>query len=136
VNDTTAETKSVIVEREIAFPPQKIWRALTQPQLMAGWLMKSDFKPEVDHRFRFTADWGAVDCQVLALDEPRTLSYSWSSYGVETMVEWTLTPTETGTLLRMEQTGFRRDNPQAYGGAKQGWPRFFAILEQTLARLD
>ena len=67
------ETRTVVVEREMPFPPEKIWRALTQPHLIEEWLMKSDFKPVVDHRFKFTADWGAVNCQVLEV-EPRPLS--------------------------------------------------------------
>ncbi|CAN5875187.1 SRPBCC domain-containing protein [soil metagenome] len=132
VNGAT-ETLSVVVERDVAFPPEKIWRALTQPHLMAEWLMKSDFKAVVDHRFRFTADWGAVDCQVRIVEPNRTLSYSWGSQGLDSVVTWTLTPTGTGTHLRMEQVGFTPGFRQAYHGAKAGWPRFLAKLEQVLA---
>ena len=130
------ETLSVVVEREVAFPPEKIWRALTQPHLIEEWLMKNDFKPVVDHRFNFRADWGAVDCQVVAVEPNKTLSYTWAAYGLESVVTWTLTPTSTGTRLRMEQSGFRGDQQQAYQGATYGWQRFFAALEQTLARID
>ena len=73
------ETLAVVVERDIPHPPEKIWRALTQPHLIEAWLMKSDFKPAVDHRFKFTADWGAVDCKVLAIEPQRTLSYTWAA---------------------------------------------------------
>ncbi len=135
MSNTATETLSVIVEREMAFPPERIWRALTQPQLIAEWLMKNDFKPEVDHRFSLSADWGAVDCQVRTVEPNRTLSYTWGGYGLESVVTWTLTPTGTGTHLRMEQTGFRPDQQQAYQGAKFGWPRFFANLAQVLARI-
>src|SRR5437879_944198 len=69
MSNTETETLSVVVEREIPFPPEKIWRALTQPHLIEEWLMKNDFKPVVDHRFNLSADWGAVDCQVLAVEE-------------------------------------------------------------------
>jgi uncharacterized protein YndB with AHSA1/START domain len=130
------ETLSVIVEREIAYPPEKIWRALTQPHLIEEWLMKNAFKPVVDHRFNFSADWGAVDCQVLAVEPNKTLSYTWGAYGLGSVVTWTLTATGTGTHLRMEQSGFRPDQQQAYQGAKAGWPKFFANLEQVLARID
>jgi len=130
------ETRSVVVEREIPFPPEKIWRALTQPQLIDEWLMKSDFKPVVGHRFDFRADWGSVDCQVLAIEPHKTLSYTWAAYGLESVVTWTLTPTGMGTHLRMEQSGFQPDQQQAYQGAKFGWKRFFANLEQVLARTD
>jgi len=133
---TATETRSVVVEREIPHPPEKIWRALTQPQLIEEWLMKNDFKPVVGHGFNLRADWGAVECRVMAVEPNRTLSYTWGAYGLESVVTWTLTPTSTGTHLRMEQAGFRPDQQQAYGGAKAGWPRFFASLERVLARLD
>ena len=51
MNVTSTETRSVIVEREMPHPPEKLWRALTQPHLMEEWLMKNDFKPVVGHRF-------------------------------------------------------------------------------------
>ncbi len=136
MTNTATETLSVVIEREIAFPPERIWRALTQPQLIAEWLMENDFKPVVDHRFSFSADWGAVDCQVQTVEPNKTLSYTWEGMGLESVVTWTLTPTGAGTHLRMEQTGFRPDQQQAYQGAKFGWPRFFANLEQVLARIE
>ena len=136
MTDIATETRSVVVEREMPFPPDKIWRALTQPHLIEEWLMKNDFKPVADHRFNLRADWGAVDCQVLAIEPNKTLSYTWGAYDLKSTVTWTLTPTSTGTHLRMEQSGFRPDQQQAYQGAKGGWPRFFANLEQVLARTD
>jgi len=136
MTETLTEIRSVVVERELSHPPEKIWRALTQPQLIAEWLMKNDFKPVMDHRFNLRADWGAVDCQVLAIEPNRALSYSWGAYGLESVVTWTLTPTLGGTHLRMEQSGFRPDQQQAYQGAKAGWPRFLAELEQLVTRMD
>jgi uncharacterized protein YndB with AHSA1/START domain len=136
VNTEATETLSVIVEREIPFPPEKIWRALTQPHLIEEWLMKSDFKPAVDHRFSFRADWGSVDCQVMAIEPNKTLSYTWAAHGLDSVVTWTLMPAGTGTLLRMEQSGFRPDQKQAFHGARFGWQKFLASLEQTLAKVD
>jgi uncharacterized protein YndB with AHSA1/START domain len=136
MNETSTETLSVVIEREIPFPPEKIWRALTQPHLIEEWLMKNDFKPAVGHRFDLRADWGAVGCQVLAVEPNRTLSYTWGAYGLESVVTWTLTPTDTGTRLRMEQSGFRTDQQQAYHGARHGWQRFLANLEQILSRTE
>ena len=98
--------------------------------------MKNDFKPVVGHLFKLRADWGAVDCQVLAVEPNNTLSHAWTAYGLESVVKWTLTPTGAVTDLRMEQSGFRPDQQQAYEGAKGGWQRFFAQLEQVLARMD
>ena len=134
MTNTATETLSVVVERDIPFPPEKIWRALTQPHLIEEWLMKNDFKPVVGHGFNLRADWGAVDCQVLAVEWNKTLSYTWAAYGLESVVTWTLTPTSTGTHLRMEHSGFPADQEQAYRGAKAGWPRFLNALEQLLAR--
>jgi uncharacterized protein YndB with AHSA1/START domain len=136
MNKPAIETLSVVVEREIAFPPEKIWRALTLPHLIEEWLMKNDFKPVVGHDFNLRADWGAVDCQVLAVEPNKTLSYAWGAHGLESVVTWTLTPTSTGTHLRMEQSGFRPDQKQAYHGARHGWPQFLANLEQVLARIE
>jgi uncharacterized protein YndB with AHSA1/START domain len=129
------ETLSVIVEREIPLPPEKIWRVLTQPDLIEQWLMKNDFKPVVGHRFNLRADWGVVDCQVMAVEPNKKLSYSWAAYGLETVVVWTLIA-GAGTLLRMEQSGFPPDQPQYYEGAKGGWQQFFAALEKVLAQID
>jgi uncharacterized protein YndB with AHSA1/START domain len=136
MTSTATETRSVVVEREIPHPPEKIWRALTQPHLIAEWLMKNDFQPVVGHGFSLRADWGAVDCQVLAVEPNKTLTYTWAAYGLESVVTWTLTPAGTGTQLRMEQSGFRTDQQQAFQGAKHGWQQFFANLEQLLARVD
>ena len=128
------ETRSVIVEREMPFPPEKIWRALTQPHLIEEWLMKSDFAPVIGHRFDFRADWGSVGCEVLEVEPNRTLSYSWAAMGLDSVVTWTLTPTGQGTLLRMEQAGIRADQEQAFQGAKYGWAKFLTALETVLAR--
>jgi len=136
MTEAATESLSVVVEREIAYPPERIWRALTQPDLIEAWLMKNDFKPVVDHRFNLRADWGTVDCQVVTVEPNKTLSYTWGSYDLKSVVTWTLTPTSTGTLLRMEQSGFRPDQPQYYQGAKAGWPRFIAALEEIVARTD
>ena len=136
MSNAASETLSVVVEREVAFPPEQIWRALTQPQLIEEWLMKNDFKPVVDQRFKLRADWGVVDCQVLAVEPNKTLSYTWAAFGLNSVVTWTLIPTSTGTRLRMEQSGFRPDQQQAYQGAKAGWRRFVAALEQVLAQMD
>jgi uncharacterized protein YndB with AHSA1/START domain len=141
VTATSTETRSVVVEQDIPHPPEKIWRALTQPHLIAEWLMKNDFAPVVGHRFNLSGEWGGVlDCEVLEVDPPRSLAYRWDydheTMGLKSTVTWTLTPTDTGTHLRMEQAGFRPDRPQNYGGAMHGWRKYIANLEQVLARPD
>jgi len=136
MTNTATEARSVVVERELPHPPEKIWRALTQPHLIEEWLMQTDFQPVVDHRFNLRADWGTVDCQVMTVEQNRTLSYTWDAMGLESVVTWTLTPTSTGTHLRMEQSGFRTDQQQAYQGAKFGWQKFFAGLERVVGGLS
>jgi uncharacterized protein YndB with AHSA1/START domain len=77
-----------------------------------------------------------VDCEVLVVEPHKTLSYTWAAYGLESVVTWTLTPTNTGTHLRMEQSGFRPDQQRAYMGAKHGWQEYFAGLERVLGGLS
>lgn len=97
--------------------------------------METDFQPELGHQFNFSADWGDVSCEVQAVKEYKTLEYSWDAGDLRSVVTWTLTPTDQGTRLRMEQAGFRMDQPNYYGGAKIGWPRFFDKMGQVLATL-
>ncbi|MFN3512021.1 MAG: SRPBCC domain-containing protein [Phenylobacterium sp.] len=131
-----AETLSVVVERDLPHPPEKIWRALTQPHLIEAWLMKNDFEPVVGRRFDLRAEWGSVGGEVLEVEPGRKLAYTWGDENLRSVVTWTLTPTGAGARLRMEQTGFRRDQPRYYGGAQAGWPRFLDNLEHVLAGLD
>jgi uncharacterized protein YndB with AHSA1/START domain len=134
------ETKSVVVEREMPHPPEKLWRALTQPHLIAEWLMKNDFAPVVGHRFNLRGEWGGVlDCEVLVVEPNKELAYTWNhahddpAFSLQSTVTFTLTPTAAGTRLRMEQAGFRTDQRQAFGGANAGWQQMFAKLEQVAA---
>jgi uncharacterized protein YndB with AHSA1/START domain len=136
MTEATPAMRSVVIERDLPHPAEKVWRALTQDHLIEEWLMKNDFKPVVGHRFNLRADWGAVDCQVMAVEPNKTLCYTWAADGLESVVTWTLTPTSAGTHLRMEQSGFRPDQQQAYQGAQAGWQRFFAALEPVLARIS
>lgn len=136
MSQSVSQVRSVVVEREFAHPPEKIWKALSQGHLIAEWLMKNDFHPVVGHKFKFNADWGAIDCQVVAVETNTSLAYSWAAYGLESTVTWTLTSTASGTRLRMEHVGFRPDQEQAYQGAKGGWHKFVSALEQMLERID
>jgi len=143
MKEMSSETRAVVIEREMPHPPEKLWRALTQPHLIEEWLMANDFEPVVGRRFNLRGDWGGVlDCEVLTVEPNRTLSYTWNfkhenaAYDLKSVVTFTLTRTARGTHLRMEQAGFRPDQKQAYGGAQHGWRQFFGNLEQLLARTD
>jgi len=136
MTQAATELRSVVVERDLAFPVDRVWRALTQPHLISEWLMRNDFAPVLGQRFTLSGDWGSVDCEVLEIEPQRTLAYRWDAMGLESIVTWTLTPTSGGTHLRMEQAGFRPDQDQAFHGARFGWQKFFGELEQLLARID
>lgn len=136
----TADTRSLVIEREMPFPPEKIWRALTEGALIKEWMLENDFKPVIGHRFKFRAppmpQWdGVIHSEILAIEPNRKLSYSWGSLGLETVVVWTLVATSGGTLLRMEQSGFRADQKAEFGGAKYGWQNFIGQLERVVAGL-
>ena len=137
---TTAATRSLVIEREMPYPAEKIWRALTEGVLIKEWLLDNDFQPVVGHRFDFRnkpmPDWnGLIDSEVLVVEPNKKLSYSWSSLGLESVVVWTLVATEGGTLVRMEQSGFRPDQEAAYKGANYGWQNFIGGLERVVAGL-
>ena len=138
---TTATTRSLVIEKELPYAPEKIWRALTEGPLIKEWLLDNDFQPVVGHRFNFRAtpmpNWnGVIDCEVLAVEPHKKLSYRWNSLGLKSVVVWTLVATSGGTLVRMEQSGFRPDQEAAYKGANYGWQKFIGGLERVVAGLQ
>lgn len=134
MTQTTNEAQALVVEREFSQPPEKVWRALTEPHLISEWLMAGDIKPEVGHEFVFRSSWGTIDCRVTRVEPPTTLVYTWTSMGLDSVVTWNLEPSPKGTMLRVEQVGFKPDQQQAYQGAKAGWPRFLDNLERLTMR--
>jgi uncharacterized protein YndB with AHSA1/START domain len=146
MNNPAAETSTVVVERRVAHPPEKVWRALTQGPLLEEWLMANDFQPVVGHRFNFRmpgmAGWnGVTDCEVLTVVPNEELSYTWNASGDEaatglkTVVTWTLEPFDGGVLVRMEQSGFRPQDRRNFMGAQYGWERNLGELERIVAGL-
>ena len=136
VTNAATETRSVIVEREIPFPPEKIWRALTQSHLIEEWLMNERLQAGRGSPLQSQRELGR--CRRSGPDgraEQDAVLYV-GHQGSESVVTWTLTPTSTGTHLRMEQSGFRPDQEPYFRGAKVGWPQFLAKLEEVLARMD
>lgn len=128
----------IAVETVYPHPPERVWRALTDPDELEAWLMKNDFEPRVGHRFQFRDEprpgWrGIVDCEVLEVEEPRRLAYTWrgDEEGEPTVVTFTLDPADGGTRLRLEHTGFR-----GFGGfvtrliLSRGWKK--KLLRETL----
>jgi uncharacterized protein YndB with AHSA1/START domain len=141
MSKTAESNRTLVIERVFPHPPEKLWRALTEDRLLAQWLMKNDFEPIAGRKFQFRAEpmpnWsGVIDGEVLIVDPLKRLSYTWSSIGLDFVVLWTLTPTEGGTHVRMEQSGFGPGQQAAYQGANYGWQRFFGGLEKVLGGLE
>ena len=141
MSNPTETTRSVVIERQFAHSPEKLWRALTESPLVAQWLMNNDFEPVVGRKFQFRADpvpnWnGVIDCEVLVVDPQKQLSYSWGAFGLGTVVLWTLTPADGGTHVRMEQSGFGANQDAAHKGATYGWQNFIGKLENVVAGME
>ncbi len=142
----TDSTRSIVVERVMPHPPEKIWRALTQSDLITRWLMKNDFQSTVGYRFTFRATsmpgWkGVTNCEVVMVEPPHRLVYRWgdgteSDSGLKTVVTWTLTPQSGGTLVRMEQSGFRPEDEAGFKGMGGGWLRILEQLERSVAEVN
>lgn len=132
-NDTNdaVESKTIHAETELPQAPAKVWRALTEPALLARWLMPNDIRAEVGHRFTFKAppirDWdGTVRCEILEVEPEKRLRYSWrggaTGSELDSVVTWTLTPTSSGgTRLTLEHAGFLPRNAMAFEIMGKGW---------------
>lgn len=143
-------SRSIVVERTLPHPPEKVWRALTDSRLIADWLMPNDFRAEVGHRFTFrtrpVGSWdGVVHCEVLDVVPCERLRYSWiggsddnGAFGsrLESEVTWTLAPVADGTHVRMEHAGFGPGNEFAYDAMDAGWGRVLERIDTLLADLD
>ena len=112
-----------------------MWRALTEKELLSKWLMPTDMVPKVGHRFQFRSQpygqWdGIVNCEVLEATPPKRLRLAWGGVtgaAPDTVVSWTLTRTETGTRVHLEQSVAAHETwaTWAYNGAIAGWKKFF-----------
>jgi uncharacterized protein YndB with AHSA1/START domain len=118
VTDAT-RTDAIRTDAFFPHPPEKVWRALTDPELLAAWLMPNDFEPRVGHRFTFRTDPvplqgfdGIVHCEVLELVPAQRLRISWAGGGIDTTVTWDLVPEGRGTRLLLSHEGFAEDDPR------------------------
>jgi uncharacterized protein YndB with AHSA1/START domain/DNA-binding transcriptional ArsR family regulator len=132
-------TPDVSLDFQFTSSIEKVWSALTDSNTLAKWIMENDFKPVVGHKFQFRTnptEWwnGIIDCEVLEVDEPNKLSYTWVSGSESTTVTWTLKEVDGITYLHLEQTGFSGAT-QALNGAKYGWVKMCDKLEKVLAEL-
>ena len=142
VSDTTTpgQTESLSFEVELPHSPAKVWRALTEPALLAEWLLpvfELELKPGAAFMFKTQAypGWdGTVSCRIIEIDEPHKLSYAWAVPFLDTVVTFTLTPTAAGTRLSLVQAGFNEAQAKALGGARYGWNMMGQRLVSLLAR--
>jgi uncharacterized protein YndB with AHSA1/START domain len=140
--DKTArsQTESIAFEFELTQAPEKVWRALTDPALLAEWLLPvADLELEPGAAFTFKAPpqpgWdGTVNCRFLEIEPHRKLSWTWVVDDIDTIVTFTLTPTASGTRLNLVQSGFRPDQKKNFAGARYGWKMMSGKLVDLLAR--
>ena len=144
LTDKTAQsqTEAISFEFDLHHSPEKVWRALTDPVLLAEWLLPAiDFKLESGAAFTFKTQpypgWdGIVNCKFVEIEPLRKLSYTWTVPFLDTVVTFTLTPTETGTRLSIVQSGFKTDQKREFGGARYGWNMMGGKLVELLARIS
>jgi uncharacterized protein YndB with AHSA1/START domain len=138
-----SQAGTISFDFDLHHSPEKVWRALTDPELLSEWLLPViDLALEPGAAFRFKTQpypgWdGTVNCRVLEIEAPRVLSYTWvvGDMFIDTVVTFTLTPTPSGTRLSLVQTGFKPENKQAFGGQRYGWKLMGGKLVDLLARL-
>jgi uncharacterized protein YndB with AHSA1/START domain len=143
LTDTTArsQTDSIAFELDLHHPPEKVWRALTEPALLAEWLLPVvDLKLEPKAAFTFRTQaypgWdGTVNCRVIEIEPHSKLSYTWTVPFLDTVVTFTLTPTASGTRLSVVQSGFKPNQKREFGGARYGWKMMGEKLVDLLARI-
>lgn len=141
--DKTApsQTESISFEFDLKHAPEKVWRALTDPVLLAEWLLPAiDLKLEPGAAFTLKTQaypgWdGTVNCQFVEIERHRKLSYTWRVPFLDTVVTFTLTPTASGTLLGIVQSGFKPEQKRESGGARYGWNMMGGKLVDLLARM-
>jgi uncharacterized protein YndB with AHSA1/START domain len=139
-----SKTESISMEFDLHHMPGKVWRALTDPVLLTEWLLPVvELKLEPGAAFMFRTQphpgWdGTVNCRVLEVEEQKRLSYAWvvGDMEIDTVVTFTLTPTESGTRLSLVQSGFRPDQKQASGGARYGWKMMSGKLVDLLGKIE
>lgn len=136
---SASQTESIAFEFDLHHPPEKVWRALTDPLLLAQWLLPIvELELEPGSAFTFRAPpqpgWdGIVNCQMLEIEPQRKLSYTWVVGDIDTIVRFTLTPTESGTRLSLVQSGFKPAQKRNFGGARYGWKMMGGKLVDLLA---
>lgn len=118
-------------------PINKVWDALTNSDTLAQWVMENNFQPIVGYKCQFrNEEIGLiVDSEVLVVDKPCKLSYTWVGGPINTIVTWTLKEENGTTFIKLEQTGFENEGVQAFNGAKYGWTYKMEELKKVLEEM-
>jgi uncharacterized protein YndB with AHSA1/START domain len=131
------EPGSIQLTQFVDHSPAQVWRALTDPTLLAKWWAAGDIRPVVGHRFTLDmGQWGKQPCEVLAVEPERLLSYSFAPGTLNTTLTWRLEPEGDGTRLSFEHRGFDLDSAlgqTAFQGMGAGWPNVLARIAAVLA---
>ena len=105
-------TSTLVFKAQYPHAPERVWQALTQPKALAAWLMDNNFEPCIGHHFQFKEASlpgleTVIDCEVIALEPPTRLVYTWKASGmpIPSLVTWMLTPIEGGTQLQLHHSG-------------------------------
>ena len=142
-NTVRSQTDAIAFVYELHHSPEKVWRALTDPALLAEWLLPViGLKLELGAAFTFRTQphpgWdGSVNCRLLEIEANKKLSYTWvvGDMDLHTVVTFTLVPTPSGTRLSLVQSGFKPNQKQNFGGARYGWKMMGGKLVELLGRL-
>jgi uncharacterized protein YndB with AHSA1/START domain len=140
-NTARSQTGSIAFEFDLQHPPEKVWRALTDPELLTEWLLPViglKLEPGVEFTFKAPPQpgWdGSVTCRLLEIEAHRKLSLTWVVGDIDTVVTFTLTPTASGTRLSLVQSGFKPDQKRNFAGARYGWKTMGGKLVDLLARI-
>ena len=137
----SSQTETIAFEFDLPHAPEKVWRALTDPALFSEWLLRVTDLPLVPGAsFALKTEpqpgWdGVVNCRFLEIEATKKLRYTWVVGDIDTVVTFTLTPTESGTRLTLVQSGFKEEQKRNFGGARYGWRLMGGKLVDLLGRI-
>ena len=137
----TSQAESIAFDFDLHHPPEKVWRALTDPELLAEWLLPAiglELEPGAEFMFKTQPypGWdGTVNCRFIEIEPQRKLSYTWTVPFLDTVVTFSLAPSASGTRLSLVQSGFTPEQKRESGGARYGWKMMGEKLVDLLGRI-
>jgi uncharacterized protein YndB with AHSA1/START domain len=131
--------KSINLEMDYDHSIEKVWNALTNKDALSKWLMPNNMEPVLGNKFQFTTKAypgfdGTVECEVLKVEAPNVLVYSWSGGGLkDTIVKFELTSNGNKTHMKFTHSGFEgfMNNLIAKRILARGWRRKILKIQLT-----